>query len=276
MSKLRRQVRRSVTTGAQVFASVEHTSLGMATVRLSENGARLTNLRVVGQPVKVGQRIIVDSSAEGTPVVRPLTIAEPTVEEKLDIAPFVDFPEPGLEDEVPTIPGEGSDFEVVAGKVTRASNFVQTYVSTSYGRIDRTLTKTLYDTHNLFDAATGQLFTQNQPGTYLMRYTCAIQPEPGVALFEAIVYNTYVSRKFRRVLGHTLPVVVTHSTIFRYPADYTSEPILQYRIYDTLATGYVSSITLPALANKYPIFEWWRIAPYTSTAVEAYPWWYWE
>ena len=43
---------------------------------------------------------------------------------------------------------------------------------------------------------------------------------------------------------------------------------------DAIPDGYISPVEWPVLANKYPIFEWWRIAPYTSTNPWAYPWWY--
>ena len=278
MNKLRDLVRRSVTSGAQVFADVEHTALGMASVRLSKNGTRLTNLRVVGQPVRVGQKVIVDASAEGTPVVRPLTIAEPTVTEELDKAPWIDFPEPGFAAEPPPIPGGGETFEVVAGKVTRQSARIETFTSAFYTRDDISLTKTLYDTHDLFDAATGVLKAEQQPGTYMMRYTIAITPQPTIGWFSVRFRYVYSKETPKRVYGYSLPVIVSTTVIVRYPANWNTvrRPRINWMMGDAVpAPGYVSSITLPVLANKYPILEWWRISPYTSTTPEASPYWYW-
>jgi hypothetical protein len=63
-----------VETPGKLYATVEEYSpFGTATVRLAENGARLSNLAVHGQPVEAGQRVIVDYSSE-KPYVRPLTV----------------------------------------------------------------------------------------------------------------------------------------------------------------------------------------------------------
>lgn len=71
---LRREFRSQLTRGAYVFATVEGVSMGKATVRLANNGARLTNCPILGANVSIGERVVVDYSAEGKPIVRPYTI----------------------------------------------------------------------------------------------------------------------------------------------------------------------------------------------------------
>jgi hypothetical protein len=48
--------------------------MGKATVRLAANGARITNCQILGADVAVGEKVVLDYSAEGAPVVRPYTI----------------------------------------------------------------------------------------------------------------------------------------------------------------------------------------------------------
>lgn len=57
-----------------MYATVEGVAMGKATVRLATNGARLTNCPILGAEVSIGERVVVDYSAEGQPVVRPYTI----------------------------------------------------------------------------------------------------------------------------------------------------------------------------------------------------------
>lgn len=71
MSKLRESVRKTIDTGAATWAVVESFQLGLATVRLTNNGARLTNLNVMGGNVNIGDLVIVDYSAGVKPIVRP-------------------------------------------------------------------------------------------------------------------------------------------------------------------------------------------------------------
>jgi hypothetical protein len=80
MDDLRRDTRNIHQKGAYIYATVEDIKLGFATVRLSTNGARMTNLPVVGGPVLTGQRVAVDYSAGVPPVVRPVAEEQqPTV-----------------------------------------------------------------------------------------------------------------------------------------------------------------------------------------------------
>lgn len=75
---LRETVRNTIKSGSTMYATVESYSLGLATVRLHENGARLTNLSTIGGEVEIGQTVIVDYSAGVNPIVRPEFVTEET------------------------------------------------------------------------------------------------------------------------------------------------------------------------------------------------------
>lgn len=68
---IRRTVRRTIQTGSSIYATVEEYNLGKATVRLIDNGARLTNLSTIGKAVSPGDMVIIDYSAGVNPIVRP-------------------------------------------------------------------------------------------------------------------------------------------------------------------------------------------------------------
>jgi len=70
---LRRPIRQTHKSGAYIKAVVEDVTLGYATVRLANNGARLTRLPILGGAVSVGENVIVDYSAGIPPLVRPIT-----------------------------------------------------------------------------------------------------------------------------------------------------------------------------------------------------------
>ena len=65
-------VRKSFYQGVYMYATVEAVSLGRVVVRLTENGARLTNLSVIGALPHAGDRVIIDYSAGTPPAARLL------------------------------------------------------------------------------------------------------------------------------------------------------------------------------------------------------------
>lgn len=87
MSHIRSPVRRTLTRGSIVHATVEQFQLGLATVRLATNGARLTNLSTIGGEVAVGDGVLVDYSAGIKPIVRPLFFEEDDVDEFVELTP---------------------------------------------------------------------------------------------------------------------------------------------------------------------------------------------
>ena len=72
LMSIKKLVRKSFYQGVYVYATVEATSLGRATVRLAENGARLTSLTIIGALPRVGDRVIVDYAAGTPPAARLL------------------------------------------------------------------------------------------------------------------------------------------------------------------------------------------------------------
>lgn len=80
MNTLRRPVRNAIEQSTAVFAIVEDIHLGLATVRIGNNGARMTNLSVMGGTVTIGQRVIVDYSSGARPIVRPIFPVPPEEE----------------------------------------------------------------------------------------------------------------------------------------------------------------------------------------------------
>jgi hypothetical protein len=92
---IRRTIRKALQTGTTMYAKVEETNLGLATVLLGGTGARMTNLSTVGGPVVIGDTVIVDWSAGINPIVRPLFIEEDPEE----LPPGVSAPENVLEEE---------------------------------------------------------------------------------------------------------------------------------------------------------------------------------
>lgn len=73
---IRRTVRKALQTGTTMYAIVEESNLGLASVRLGGIGSRMTNLSTVGGQVEVGDTVIVDWSAGVNPIVRPLFLEE--------------------------------------------------------------------------------------------------------------------------------------------------------------------------------------------------------
>ena len=69
---IKKLVRKSFYQGVYVYAQVEAVHNGRATVRLAKNGARLTNLTVIGALPKVGDKVIVDYAAGTPPAARLL------------------------------------------------------------------------------------------------------------------------------------------------------------------------------------------------------------
>jgi hypothetical protein len=70
---LRRPIRQTQKSGVYIYAVVEGISLGYATVRFANGGARMTNLPVLGGAVMVGEKVVVDYSGGVPPLVRPIT-----------------------------------------------------------------------------------------------------------------------------------------------------------------------------------------------------------
>ena len=81
MSNLRQPVRRAISSGTTVYATVESYANGMATVRINPYGSRLSNLSTIGGIVSVGDTVIVDYTHGVIPIVRPLYSTDEEEEE---------------------------------------------------------------------------------------------------------------------------------------------------------------------------------------------------
>ena len=69
---IKKLVRQSFYQGVYLYAVVESVSLGRATVRLANGGARLTNLTVIGKLPDIGDNVIIDYAAGVPPIARLL------------------------------------------------------------------------------------------------------------------------------------------------------------------------------------------------------------
>jgi len=91
---LRRTIRNTIKRGNTVHGIVESYANGLATVKLSEGGSRLSNLSTIGGTINVGDEVIVDYSAGITPICRPIFIyEEDPVDLGLSIAELVEHPD---------------------------------------------------------------------------------------------------------------------------------------------------------------------------------------
>lgn len=167
---LRRPVRLSAEHGAKMYATVEHVVYGYATVRLASNGARLTNVAVLGADVAIGDRVVVDYSAEGKPYVRPLTIP---------------YPQPGIDEgsantqEIETDP---YDYGIEIARITIGSQYTaQTGWNCGAGCVPIPhyvkFNTAIYDPAGMFgtDIIDGHGYLQpHSPGRYLIRWSCAV------------------------------------------------------------------------------------------------------
>lgn len=92
---IRRSIRKAIQTGTTMYAVVEESNLGLATVRLGGAlGARMTNISTVGGVVSPGDAVVVDWSAGIDPIVRPLFVEE---EEEIELG--ISVPETLIDDE---------------------------------------------------------------------------------------------------------------------------------------------------------------------------------
>lgn len=80
--KLRQKARSAVRSGQHAFGIVESFHNGLVTVRIGNSkGARLTNLRLIGETVYPGQRVRIDYSSGNPPVVLSEMQMEEVVQE---------------------------------------------------------------------------------------------------------------------------------------------------------------------------------------------------
>lgn len=106
MKSLRQSLRKAVRRGNVVHAIVEDYYYGYATVRMTEGGARLSNLSTLAYPLTTGEEVIVDYRAGIAPIVRPIFEVEEEEEEVEAILYATDLNEDDDLDEEVTVTGK--------------------------------------------------------------------------------------------------------------------------------------------------------------------------
>lgn len=172
-----------------MYATVEESVYGHATVRLASNGARMTMLPVLTASVEVGERVILDYSAEGQPFVRPLTVMPTEVEE------------PVAEGK----PEEYEDLGLIAARITTTGRKpFQTYYYVPQGfgydvhKEGLPWDKIAWETQEgLVDVDSGGDFVFRAPedGKYLVRYCVGIETTNDSASWDGNVMF-YVYQKY--------------------------------------------------------------------------------
>lgn len=82
---IRQTLKDFYTSGNIIYATVENYANGLATVKMSANGQRLTNLPATA-PLSSGQSVLVDYSSGIPPIVQPLIISEENISPILEEA----------------------------------------------------------------------------------------------------------------------------------------------------------------------------------------------
>jgi len=175
---LRRNIRQTHNAGAYTYAIVENYDLGYATVRLAENGARLTRLSVTGGELSPGDVCIVDYSSGIPPTVRPVTIIPGDEKIGLELAELV--PEKTLQPIEEIVPYEaywtGGDHGVKAyqwgGTYTSVPN--NAWVVVPFTHVD-------WDTESetdqpFWDPANPEYLTAPAPGYYWVIASVGFSP----------------------------------------------------------------------------------------------------
>jgi hypothetical protein len=209
-----------------MYATVEETVYGHATVRLADGGARMTMLPVLTATVEVGEKVVLDYSAEGQPFVRPLT-ALPTE------AGFVSAPSAAEPPE---------ELGLVAARMTRTTplDFKTFYIVPDQGpgysirKVGLDLNKVVWETQEgLCKVDDDGFFDFHAPedGKYLVRWCVAYEATHDLSAwdssimfrvytignFSGMYYNECGGRMARRFVGQTEDgvdiVVVSGSTL---------------------------------------------------------------
>jgi hypothetical protein len=254
--------------------------MGYASVRLVQNGARLTNLQILGRPIRAGDTVIVDYASGDNPVVRPLTIATEIPGETHEFAEIVP---PVEKDDGQQLLLEPTWFPVM-GKISAYSNqsFSAGFTPTGeeYGT-SKTWGKTIYDTNK---QGTTDGFTCKVPGKYHFSFTIAISPVacasvPGMVISFVDDISTPTEnitlRTYRRIYNSPLTTII-HGTAIKCAQQGDKFRFFMqgrpYGVWQDENDSFEITLTSPAAA-RYPILEWWRIGPNIGT--QSLPQWYW-
>jgi len=282
MPRLRQNIRRTKTSGAKVYATVEEVNMGLATVRVG--GQRLTNLPVHGILPTAGDTVVVDYSSEGKPYVRRATVPVDTLAEELEAAAWEEDlpPTDVLVDEVPAWPV----LPYAAMKMSMSGSYSMG-IHTTWHNSPRYVIPfdTLdYDVGNIsvMNSIFVNYLNRYRPGVqgqgkYLVRYavgfpsfdngyvsgadiTCRV----GVTRNNAVGSYWVCGRRWYSQRGSATCVLSGTAIVPLYHND--ERIMLGFTIYPSFYSAVSSSwedtlyVTMPYEEGKYPILEAYRIA----------------
>jgi hypothetical protein len=141
--------------GGRYYAIVEHIRLGLCTVRLKANGARLTNLHVVGNYVSEGDLVVVDYGGM-KPVVKPTDMVVGEVSLDMSLADSLEIQRVW----------EGQDHGVAAYNTGNQTVPYNTWTPVVYN-------STQWDTDNFWNPGTPERLTAPNDGYYLILFAWA-------------------------------------------------------------------------------------------------------
>lgn len=300
MNLLRRSVRQQQTGGGWIYATVEESVYGYATVRLATNGARMTNLPVLTARVSEGEKVIVDYSAEGQPYVRPITALSTEADEPV----------------AEGVPEVQEDSGLIAARLTRTSRYPFTaYYWVPFGegytvpKVVLPMDKVAWETQEglcQIDAGGGFKFRAPEDGKYLVRWCIGIETTSGAPKWDGnVVVRIYtqgwvggiitssggrIARRYVAQAEDGVGVVVASGTTLVQLApgsgfiNETVDILVQVECemptyWDTDPPPYIGQDTAYAYKEGcYPVLEVWKIAQ-TGGVLEAnfnHIWWqYW-
>jgi len=272
---LRRMVRSTLTSGSQVLATVESYADGFATVRLAGSGSRLSNLPATNR-LTPGQNVVIDYSAEGVPLVRPLSIAPtPVTPPPLEIVTKSERKVDGQ-----TVLWNNDQF--VSARYTRSSAmsiegdrfapFSQEHVTSTPIPFDTQV----WDTHGMSGGVWG--LTAPFDGRYFARATIAFSAFPTsleckIQLTTSGAWSSGFAAKHTRY-DQAETLILTVSQIVSLVAGAEVYATARYKNWIYSGDPDPHYITLPVdPQGAYPILEVALICPFGSDP-KAIPWWF--
>jgi hypothetical protein len=143
--------------GGRYYAYVEHVRLGKATVRLAANGARLTNLNVVGDYISEEDLVVVDYGGI-KPVVKPTDTVEGEVILDRELADALEIQQQW----------EGQDHGAAAYNTANQTISYNMWTPVVYN-------STQWDTDNFWNSGTPERLTAPNDGYYMILFAWAWQ-----------------------------------------------------------------------------------------------------
>lgn len=250
---VRRPIRKAMQTGTTMYALVEESNLGLATVRLGGLGARMTNLSTVGGQVQAGDTVIVDWSAGVDPIVRPLF-----VEEEPEVELGISVPETLIDDE---------DFSTFQDTYHGIQEGHDAYISTGVpylwrnGRFDHW--KSIYyqeywDSANIVANTStmgGEYMIVPRDGKYLIGFVCLevfLHNLPGPNGDYVDNVESQCHYRIRIIKNNSTPIAVGTGL---WSVDYYGAPGINITAFEPLEAG--DQISFEIYFTSSAISAWW-------------------